>query len=198
MPNDNLPPLEPLQQDVRRRTTKPMAGEASPVALRALEAMQRWRPAEMPGLRISEYDMSTDPWAFSNVLGSVTQRVPDEVASILGFQPDYERIKLNPALTTLYPENQVEQTVAHELQHVIQNRTQDPYNAIEERQLAYPDRPREQEAFDVANQYSAQLGRKGFPAEHDLSDSIFPAIDGLFKAGIKPQPKPTDGSPVKY
>lgn len=148
----DYPPIEGLKAAVDRRIQPIPAGAASPVVLRAAEALRKTYPADMYGTKVADMP-TTDPRAFSDV-GAYT---PIDMSRIPGslFSPhsDQESMVVNPALSATYPQTMVEDTMAHELEHVRQGRTQDVMDRIRQHSLPYEDRPNEKAAFDASAAY---------------------------------------------
>lgn len=134
--NPIYPPVKPPKKNLH-----PRADEGSPVALRALAALQREQPTFPKGVQVEDMPFD-DIKAWTNVNGAVDPDRPDT-------------IRLNPVLSMLYPENVVKRTLAHEGQHVNQLRAgKGAEMAITMRTTPYEHRAHEEEANMVADSYN--------------------------------------------
>lgn len=118
---------------------------SDPGLQRAVTKIDKTYPQDTAGV-----DITTTPWADpaagSNTLGSTwVKRGP-------------QHIEINPALSMGFPQSAVEHTLAHELEHVRQNRRSPAVSALDELQLPYFDRPSEKAAREAANQYDTEQG----------------------------------------
>lgn len=173
----DYPPIDALQQAVQRRILPTQAGEASPVALRALANVAKQYPADMMGVRVHEMPM-TDRHAFSNTLASTTMKGQSRLGN--GFtEHDPEEIMINPGVTAVFPQAQVEGTLAHELEHIRQNRTGDPEIRHYQHMLPYESQPDEIAAFKSRRVYDESHPQPSTTALESLR-RFLPAIQRLF------------------
>lgn len=148
--------IKRAQADIQRKLMPPAAGDALPGTMRAADAMRKDYPADMVGVRV--VDMPWDsPEAFSNILGATPTKLPEELLKLLpswrGAQGDPESIEVNPGSSIMEPQGALNSVLAHELQHVRQNRNGDPIQRLKERQIDYSERPSELEAQLAARRY---------------------------------------------
>ena len=155
-----------------KKNLHPHAGEASPVTLRALAALQREQPSFPKGVQAPDMKFD-DMLAFTNVLGAVS---PD----------DHNTIQINPAISMLYPEREVKRTLAHEGQHINQLRAgkgDQMKHAIAT--IPYGSQPHEQEADMVADSYNIPQTDFSHPEWGPLN-RWQGVIQGLFDSGPIP------------
>lgn len=123
------------------------SGGKDPAIDRAVAALQGEYPTDLRGVDVQPMNWR-DPLAGSTVTGITYTDRP----------LDAQSIELNPALTSAFPQSTVNNTLAHELQHVRQNRAAGSQeNAIaqhlKELDAPYNKRPSEEEAFAVGSDY---------------------------------------------
>lgn len=157
MPQDPLVAelLARAQAKVTRTLHVPQAGEASPETVRGWGQMRKDFPADMVNVQVKDMDWRS-PEAFSNVLAATPSKLPESLASILGpnSQGDPESIEVNPGSAIIEPSSSINSILAHELQHVRQNRSDaDPMTRFLQRKLPYQDQPDEMEAFKASRDY---------------------------------------------
>lgn len=173
----DYPPIDALKAAVERRILPVKAGDASPIAMRAQEALRKVFPADMVGVNVREMPM-TNPRAFSDVLGSVSIG-PIQLSTGRTFGTgDPAQIDLNPALTAGFPEHAVEGVIAHELEHVRQGRTRDPLSRMKEFALPYAKRPDELAASTAERTYLSHMPTIGHLPDEDM---VISALGDLFK-----------------
>ena len=162
-------PLEILKKQVQTRNMHPPAGSAPPVVLRALDAVRKIAPHKAVGVIPKEMDWD-DPYAFSNHLGY----------NELG---DKQNVHINPAVAMLYSQGANNNIMAHEVEHVWQNRNADPQEAaigvLENNFIPYNERPREKAAFKAQEGY----GFSEDPPAAGWLRQFLPTMQGLFRSG---------------
>lgn len=129
--------LRKLEEDVHRRILpRPASPTSSPLTDRAVEALRKAYPADMTGVDIQDMPW-TDPKAASTIFGKTS--------------PESE-VRVNPIIGAAFPQEVAEETIAHELQHVRQNRaSRDPQmDMLRELKIPYEQRPSEIEATNAA------------------------------------------------
>lgn len=155
--------LARLKAQVERKILPDQAGQMTPATMRAASAIRKTYPADMAGVKVNEQSM-LDPYAFSSILASTPSRATEILRQQFKEmkQPDYESFEVNPAVSALYPQNALEKTMAHELEHIRQNRTEDPLEALRQHvKLAYNDRPIEKSAREAADKYKTMTPNDG-------------------------------------
>lgn len=148
MPSD--PSLDDLKAAILAKLQSNLhqpAGSASPVALRALDALKGMYPKDATGVTVEEMDWTRNPNAFTEVIGATRVRSP-------------KRIYLNPFFTALSPQPFIEESVAHELEHVRQLQDGPPKieESIREMDIPYWQRPSEIAARRAAQAYGQARG----------------------------------------
>lgn len=156
------------------------AGEASPATLRAAATVRKRYPADMTGVTVGE-DWDA-PEAFSSTLATTPLALPDSIralfAGIGGKPSDPNHIAVNPAVGMLWPEKETEAILAHELEHIRQNRTGDPGQRIQQHALPYNEQPDEIAAFKAGDEYNAKYGGAA-PEDFNKTNSMLAGIRGL-------------------
>jgi hypothetical protein len=188
MPDPEYPvSLDQLQATLARRAyPRPASPTSSPVTDRAVEALRKAYPGDMSGVDIQDYGWK-DPSAGTDTLGETGVN---------------NAVRLNPAYTATYPQEAVEGTIAHELQHVRQNRDelskgQSPaIRILQQQSLPYAQRPDEIDAqnarFDYMNNFK-NGGQGGYGWHEPVTQRAMPGhkntlqenlLDSLLAAGI--------------
>lgn len=152
-----------LQADVHRRILpRPASPTSSPLLDRAVEELRKAYPADMAGVDIQDM-----PWnnelAGTNVLGETS---PDN------------QIRMNPVLGAAFPQRAAEGVLAHELQHVRQNKaSSDPrLDMLRELNTEYSNRPSEIEAGAAAAQYDeTHPGPQTYRMTPPITSQAFPS-----------------------
>lgn len=156
-----------MQQSVKRKILPRPAG--NPALDRAISIVDRSNEfdPELRAANIKEMPWS-DPYATSNILGATDIN---------------NNIEMNPSTLALYPQNPINRTLVHELTHVRQNRkTDNPENVWAELAQRYEDRPREKEAFKVADDYYNRKVSK----QQQYEDGLFGFFNQDLFRGIPP------------
>lgn len=177
----NTMPYDPLTEELIKRAqtnmqqklgrnAPPQAGEASPTTMRAATAMRKAYPNDMRGVVVRDM-----PWldqdAFSNILGETPTRLPEAITNIRpDLQGDTESIQMNPGLDLTGTQEDANSVMAHELQHVRQNRADDPMVHLKELHIPYDKRPVELDAQRAASAYVKT---------HPLTYQTLPHLSGL-------------------
>lgn len=147
--------IKRAQEQLRRRSMPDMAGDMAPATMRAVNTMRKTYPVDMMGVKVGETPM-LDPDAFSNIQAG-TPSGANKVRNLGLPPPDYESIHVNPAVSAGFPQSWIESVLAHELQHVRQNRTMDPREQLRQHvDYAYDDRPIEVEARIAADKFDKE------------------------------------------
>lgn len=136
----DFPDTKRLEADVARRIyPRPASPTSSPQLDRAVEALRKVYPKDMVGADVAEMPWS-NPFSNTNVLGETD---PENA------------VRINPSLSILYPQPAVEATLAHELQHVRQNKRVDnpALEMLKQQSIPYNERPSEIEAREARNAY---------------------------------------------
>lgn len=159
-----MPPIDQAQKDVLRRLVPQPAGLTQPVVMRAMEALRKAYPKDMVGVRVQDNPM-THPDAFSSGLATT----PMDLRQHPNFKPDMQerigdpfQIDLNPAVSASFPQDAIEGILAHELQHIRQNRSgANVTNRLLQFRLPYEDRPDELDARAMTKKYDDSKGSNG-------------------------------------
>lgn len=178
------PPIAGLK-NLQRNLRNPGADEGSPVALRALAALSKQYPADTVGTRVKDMPLDSK-YAFSSRLASTPSQAVNTALELPGSDPN--TITLNPALSMSWPQPMVEQTMAHELEHIRQNRANlDPLKALSEYTMPYEEQPSEQSAFKAGDAY-AKL-HPYIPSLQDEVNTAFssPLMQQLFRDNHPPK-----------
>jgi hypothetical protein len=177
--------VQRAQQNVDRKLQPIPAGAAAPTTLRAIEAVRKTYPKDMVGVGFKE-----EPWtsrtAFSSQFGATPVKGINELLSkalgrpLTGVSDNPDEIELNPMLG-FFPQHFGESVVAHELQHVRQNRrpdstaTDSTLERLKQMKMPYGKQPDEVEAFKAQADYNKAKGYPGTnpdPASFLLSNSF--------------------------
>lgn len=142
---DNLWPAEPPTPPASPAIyPRPLISD--PALQRATTKLDKRFPSDMAGVEVQPMSW-LDPQAGSNVLGTTTIKTGPQ------------HIEVNPALSLAFPQAAVEHNLAHELEHVRQNRSDStPLRALKELQQPYFDRPSEKAAREAARSYDRETG----------------------------------------
>lgn len=143
--------LQGLKEAINRKIL-PRQASSAPWLDRAVAELSKVYPKDTIGLDVAENSWD-HPTAGSTELG--TTQIADD------------QIRTNPVLS-IFPQGLTEQTLAHELQHVRQNRAGGREAAKYEGYLPYNARPSEKDAMKAGNAYNTLKGRTG-DWEADLS-----------------------------
>lgn len=154
MPQDPLfqQLINRAQQQVERKIIPQPAGEALPSVMQAADIVRKVFPADMVGVKVKDMPWNS-PEAFSNDIAETP---------VYGWtHDDPYTITVNPAYGILNGSSALAPTIAHELQHIRQNRRSedDPaYRAsrIQEFKLPYAKRPDEIAARNAEENFPEQ------------------------------------------
>lgn len=154
MPQDPLLQalLHRAQQRVERKILPQPAGEALPSAMQAADIVRKVFPADMVGVKVKDMPWKA-PEAFSNDIAETP---------VYGWSTDDPyTISVNPAYGIMNGSSELAPVIAHELQHIRQNRRSedDPaYRAsrIQEFRLPYAKRPDEIAARSAEENFPEQ------------------------------------------
>lgn len=150
---------ERARMRVGREIYPPKAGDASPAVMRATQSLKKDYPADMAGVEVVENPMR-DREAFSNRLGATDSAAMQAMDPEKHYaNPDYKQIRLNPIMGASAPQGHIESTLAHELEHVRQNRDMDPIEQLAQQAIPYGKRPLERAAFKAGDNYLTKKGR---------------------------------------
>lgn len=135
---------EEAQKRLSTMMPRPASPESPPVLDRAVERVRQAYPQDMAGTSISMWPI-VDYFTGSTLMGRTPSNPTGE-------------IQLNPLYTTLIPQEGIEETIAHELEHVRQvRRGQAP-----ELNTEYGKRPSEIEARAAEDRYNRLRGRPAY------------------------------------
>ncbi len=162
------------------------AGLTSPAVERAMGALQRKTPGVWRGINVKNLPLDHS-LSFSNTYAQTPAVIPDSMKrfyeGVMAKNPaELNTISMNPAVGMVFPDEEIETTLAHELKHVDQNRTEDPFPRMMERlELPYDQRQEEKAAFAAENAYRSSRPTTTPPAEVErMANDIRPAIRQLF------------------
>lgn len=151
---------ERARMRVGREIYPPKAGDASPAVMRATQTLKKDYPVDMAGTEVIEPNMK-EKASFSNVLGATDSGAMQAMDPEKRFSnPDYKQMRINPIMGAAAPQGYIDSIVAHELEHVRQNRDMDPREQLAQQAIPYGKRTIERDAFKVGADY---FKRKGHP-----------------------------------
>lgn len=165
-----------IQDKLQRGYMPPQAGQASPTTMRAEAAVRKEFPADMFGVKVGDLPF-TDPESFSNILMSTPTKLPPGVADYQDAIGDPDSVSVNPAIDMVFGQTDANAMLAHELQHIRQNRTKDPMESLREFKIPYTKRPSELEA---------EMARKAWTQKHPIVDATIPHDQQLLHDVVHP------------
>lgn len=163
---DNLWPAElPTPPSSPAIYPRPLISD--PALQRATTKLDKRFPTDMAGVDVQPMSW-LNPSAGSNVLGSTDVKSGPQ------------KIEVNPALSMAFPPSAIEHNLAHELEHVRQNRSTSmpALKALEELRQSYFDRPSEKAARDAAHRYDQETGA---PTSWSADQKVLAALPKLPK-----------------
>lgn len=171
MPDDSMDALvNQLQSQVERKILPVKAGDVSPMLMRASDQLRKAYPADMYGTTVR--DLPQDQFNMRS----------------LGQTPwTQDEMQLNPTIGLAHAQPFAENILAHELEHVRQNRTRDVgTRQAEAATLPYLQRPDEIAAMNATDAYRRQkpeergfYGQTGHLTMRDSNGVEYPKPIGL-------------------
>lgn len=179
----DYPPITGLKTAVERKLIPQGATDASPVALRALAVLGKQYPADTAGVRVQDMPMD-DPRAFSSTLATTPIKGANTIVGLP--ERDPETITVNPAVSAIFPQSSVQDTLSHELEHIRQNRYgRNPLMRLADNiELPYDQQPDENAAFAAQRQYEPTHPPPSIESLRNM-DSFIPMMQQLFTKGRK-------------
>ena len=165
----DYPPIDGLKQAVIQKITNQPAGDAAPATLRAMAMLSKVYPADTVGMRVKDNPV-TDKYAYSSKLAET----PIDMKNDPGLSPfqagDPSTVEMNPAVSQVFPQPAIEALLAHELQHIRQNRSDaSPYSRVAQFSQDYEKRPDEIAGFNAADAYKQKMGINTAPTQDQMS-----------------------------
>lgn len=165
----DYPPIDGLKQAVIQKITNQPAGDADPATLRAMAMLSRVYPEDSVGVRVKDNPV-TDKYAFSSKLAETPVDMKNDQGLSMFKQGDPSTIEMNPAVSMAFPQPAIESILAHELQHIRQNRSDaSPYSRVAQFSQEYGDRQDEKDAWGATDAYKQLMGINTTPSPDSVS-----------------------------